>query len=154
MPGLKRYRRRDDAIVAAVRIDLDTDGFTYRKWGGEQVVRPSDWLVDNGREVYPVDAGTFAETYAPIAPGQYRKTARVWARQAEAEGRVASTSGWTRYAAGDMVVFASAAQNDGWAVPCEDFLALYRPDEWPRPPALACLGLPWPALACPSAAPP
>lgn len=35
MSDLRRYRRRAEATVVAVKIDLDTEGFTYRKWGGE-----------------------------------------------------------------------------------------------------------------------
>ena len=31
-----RYKRKPDQYVTAVRLDLDTPGFSYRKWGAEQ----------------------------------------------------------------------------------------------------------------------
>lgn len=83
MTQLKRYRRREDTIVTAVKIDLNTDGFRYQKWGGDQIARPGDWLVDNRGDVYTIDGIAFAETYAEISPGRYRKTGYVWAEEGE-----------------------------------------------------------------------
>src|SRR5262249_14373697 len=51
-----RYLRKPSVVVAAVRLDLDTNGFTYRKWGAEQCCKRGDWLVDNDGDVYTVDA--------------------------------------------------------------------------------------------------
>ncbi|MCP5004175.1 MAG: hypothetical protein GY941_09585, partial [Planctomycetes bacterium] len=45
MEGLRRYRKKATANVIAVRLELDTDGFTYRKWGGEQFCKAGDWIV-------------------------------------------------------------------------------------------------------------
>ena len=56
----RRYRKCPDRAVIAVQIDLDTPGFTYRKWGGEQRCKAGDWLVDNDGDVYTVDRESFA----------------------------------------------------------------------------------------------
>src|SRR5512143_2772130 len=58
----RRYVRRPDRPVAAVRLALDTAGLIYRKWGGEQRAKPGDWIVDNDGDVYTVDADVFART--------------------------------------------------------------------------------------------
>jgi hypothetical protein len=39
-------------VVIAVKIDLDTDGLTYQKWGGTQRAKRGDWLVNNEGGVY------------------------------------------------------------------------------------------------------
>ena len=36
MGNRKRYRRRPDQPVVAVRLQLETEGFGYRKWGADQ----------------------------------------------------------------------------------------------------------------------
>src|SRR5512139_4055616 len=54
-PGLRRdtmatclrYRTKAHCLVVAVQFDLDTDGFTCRKWGAEHRCKRGDWLVDN-----------------------------------------------------------------------------------------------------------
>ncbi len=58
-----RYRKKSDSYVIAVQLDLDTDGFTYRKWGGEQRCKIGDWIVDNRGDIYTVDGEVFARTY-------------------------------------------------------------------------------------------
>ena len=58
--GPRRYVRRPDRPVAAVRLALETDGLIYRKWGGEQRAKAGDWIVDNEGDVYTVDADVFA----------------------------------------------------------------------------------------------
>ena len=50
-----QYRKRPDRFVLAVRLDLDTPGFAYRKWDGEQRCKAGDWIVDNDGDVYTVD---------------------------------------------------------------------------------------------------
>ncbi|MDA7425302.1 hypothetical protein [Thalassococcus lentus] len=129
MGKLTRYTRREQTNVTAIKIDMETDGFTYRKWGGEQIVRPGDWLVDNNGDVYTVDGEAFEATYAKVSQGIYTKTAHVWAREAESDGQVQSTSGFTQYHAGDMVVFRDEREIDGWAMSKADFAALYQVDE-------------------------
>ena len=129
MTELKKYRRREDAVVTAVQLDLDTDGFTYRKWGGTQTARAGDWLVNNDGNVYTVDRGVFQRTYARKSPGVYKKTNAVWARKAQEDGKIPTTSGHTEYKAGDMLVFNDEDAKDGWAMKPEDFDRLYEPAE-------------------------
>lgn len=74
MDELKRYRRRKNATVVAVQIDLETDGFTYQKWGDVQVARAGDWLVNNNGSVYTIDSRVFERTYSEISLGLYEKT--------------------------------------------------------------------------------
>src|SRR5215831_2695516 len=45
----RRYKKKPTAFVTAVQLDLDTEGFTYNKWGGKQVCKRGDWLVDKQR---------------------------------------------------------------------------------------------------------
>src|SRR5213595_912322 len=91
----RRYTRRPDRSVAAVRLALDTDGFVYRKWGGEQRAKPGDWIVDNDGDVYTVDADVFARTYRRTAVGAYVKTTPVWAERATHTGSVKTKEGST-----------------------------------------------------------
>ncbi len=129
MGKLTRYSRREQTNVTAIKIDMETDGFTYRKWGGEQIVRPGDWLVDNNGDVYTVDGEAFEATYTKVSQGIYTKTGHVWAREAESDGQVQSTSGFTQYHAGDMVVFRDEREIDGWAMSKADFATLYQVDD-------------------------
>ena len=69
MANRRRYRRKADQYVAAVQLDLDTDGFTYQKWGGEQRRKRGDWLVDNDGDIYTVDGAVFARTYRKVRLG-------------------------------------------------------------------------------------
>ena len=82
----RKYVRRPDRPVAAVRLSLETDGLVYRKWGGVQRAKQGDWIVDNDGDVYTVDAQVFERTYRPgdpqKAPGSYVKTTPVWAERA------------------------------------------------------------------------
>ena len=126
---LRRFRRRPDQAVAAVRLQLETEGLRYRKWGHEQFAKPGDWLVDNAGDVYTVDADTFARTYRALGTGAYVKTTPVWARQATAAGGVATKEGTTAYAAGDWLVSNHGDGSDAYAISAEQFERLYEPDE-------------------------
>jgi hypothetical protein len=123
----RRYVRRPDSPVVAVRIALDTDGFVYRKWGGEQRAKAGDWLVDNDGDVYTVDAAVFARTYSRVdnAPGAYVKATPVWAERAEQAGSVRTKEGVTRYQAGDYIVSNSGDDCDQYAISAEKFETLY-----------------------------
>jgi hypothetical protein len=123
----RKYRKKQKHLVHAVRLDLDTDGFTYRKWGGEQRCKAKDWIVDNGGDVYTVDADTFARTYRHVSAGAYEKTAPIWAEQAESAGQVPTKEGSTRYDAGDYLVSNEEDGGDAYAVPREKFEAMYEP---------------------------
>jgi hypothetical protein len=130
----RRYVRRPDSPVIAIRLDLDTDGFDYRKWGGEQHAKQGDWIVDNNGDVYTVDAASFARTYRPAekGPGTYVKTTPVWASKAEAAGSVPTKEGVTHYQAGDYIVSNSNDDSDQYAITAAKFEALYMPEDEDR----------------------
>lgn len=129
MANLREFRRKDATPVIAVRLDLDTKGFSYTKWGGVQRCKAGDWIVRNGAETYTVDAETFARTHREVRPGTFVKHASVWAERATAAGSIRTKEGATAYSAGDMLVFNDAARDDGYAMPAERFDALYEPIE-------------------------
>ena len=128
-PGFSRFRRRHNRPVTAVRLSLDTEGFTYRKWGGEQRCKPGDWLVDNAGDVYSVDAGVFERIYRPSAPGQYVKVAPVWARVADAAGAVKTNEGVSHYEPGDYIVCNDEGGSDAYCMRAGKFESLYEPDD-------------------------
>lgn len=122
------YRKRANQAVVAIRLQLDTPGFAYSKWGGEQRCKPGDWLVDNAGDVYSVDAEVFARTYRQVGPGQYVKITPVWAEQAEEDGSVTTKEGRSHFSAGDYRVFNNADGTDTYCVTREKFEAMYEPD--------------------------
>ena len=121
----RRYVRRPDRPVIAVRITLDTDGLVYRKGGGEQRAQAGDWLVDNGGDVYTVSSDAFARTYRPTGPGTYVKTTPIWAERVERGGSVETTEGSTQYEAGDYLVSNNEDGSDAYAIKPEKFDELY-----------------------------
>lgn len=128
MTDLARYRRRAGTPIIAVRLDLDTDGFTYEKWGSRQTCKRGDWLVQNGDETYTVDADSFARTYRRVGPGQYEKSGVVWAEQADADGVISTKEGQTAYSAGSWLVYNEPGRTDGYAVTAERFAEMYELD--------------------------
>ena len=110
-----------------MQLDLDTEGFIYTKWGGEQRCKPGDWILDNGEDIYTVDGDTFARTYRSVAPGRYEKHVTVWAEQASRDGRIGTLEGSTEYVSGDYLVYNDRERLDGWAMSAESFRALYEP---------------------------
>jgi hypothetical protein len=127
MPVRRQYVKRAGSEIVAVQLALDTDGFTYRKWGGLQRCKPGDWLVRNNGEVYTVDRETFARTYQEQSPGVYRKVSPVWAERMDASGTVETKEGVTQYAAGAYLVSNDAEGTDSYAVPAATFEAMYEP---------------------------
>jgi hypothetical protein len=127
MSERRKYVKRATQVVHAVKLDLDCDGFTYRKWGGEQRCKPGDWLVYNPSEAetYTVDAASFARTYRHLRDGAYLKTAPVWAERAAAAGRVETKEGTTSYEAGDYLVSNEEDGGDPYAVASEMFERQY-----------------------------
>lgn len=111
--------------AVVVRLDLDTEGFSYRKWGGIQGCKRGDWLVNNQGDVYTVEAETFARTYRMVRSGVYEKDAPVWAERAERPGTIRTKVSATDYDAGDYLVFNDPAGNDGYAVKADTFHVLY-----------------------------
>jgi hypothetical protein len=129
MSTRRKYLKRAGNLVVAIQLDLDTGGFTYRKWGGEQTCKPGDWIVNNRGDVYTVDRDTFARTYRAESPGLYRKIAPVWAEAANCDGAVSTKEGVTHYKAGDYLVFNDEQGQDGYAVTASSFEAMYEPAE-------------------------
>ena len=127
MPDRRKYRKREKQLVHAVQLKLDTDGFTYQKWGGTQRCAKGDWLVDNGGDVYTIKADTFGRTYRHVGQGAYEKFAPVWAAPADAAGSVKTKEGATAYEAGDYVVSNNEDGSDAWAVGKAKFEAMYEP---------------------------
>lgn len=125
----RRFRRRPSQPVVAVQLDLDMDGFVYRKWGDEQRCKANDWVVNNNGDVYTVDAVSFASTYTAVGQGTYVKTGKVWAEQAETRGRVATKEGSTGYEAGDWLVSNEEDGSDAYAISAKQFEDSYELDE-------------------------
>lgn len=125
MSARERYVKRPDQTVVAVRLSLETDGFTYRKWGDVQTCKAGDWLVDNDGDVYTVDAATFERTYRCVGPGTFVKTTPVWAEVAAEDGSVRTKEGATHYRAGDYLVFNEQEGGDAYAVSAGAFEAMY-----------------------------
>lgn len=122
---LEQYRRRETTTVAAVQFDLDTEGFTYEKWGGTQRCKRGDWLLNNQGDTYTVDQDTFAATYRRVGPGEYEKVVPVYARRAATEGVIQTKEGSTDYAVGDYLVYNHPEGQDGYAMTAETFHSLY-----------------------------
>lgn len=122
---LRQYRKKAGLTVVAVRLDLDTDGFTYEKWGGKQCCKAGDWIVNNDGDTYTVDAETFANTYEEVGHGTFAKTSSVWARKMTKGGSIRTKEGTTRYEKGDYVVYNDREGRDGYAVSSEKFEELY-----------------------------
>lgn len=125
MPARTKYRKNPTNYITAVRLDLDTGGFTYKKWGSTQTCKRGDWLVNNEGETYTVDARSFAATYTEVSPGVYFKSAPVWATRMDIAGIVHTREGETHYHAGDYLVYNDEAGEDGYAVSSDKFEAMY-----------------------------
>jgi len=123
----RKYIRRADQAVVAVQLALETDGFTYEKWGGVQTCRAGDWIVSNAGDVYTVNRESFQRTYRQTATGRYIKVTPVWAEAAQQSGYVKTKEGTTHYRAGDYLVFNEQHGGDAYAVAAEKFEAMYEP---------------------------
>ena len=119
--------KRPDQSVCAVQVKLDTDGFTYRKWGAVQTCKANDWLVDNGGDVYSVDAASFERTYRRQPDGRFLKVTPIWAEVAAEPGSVKTKEGETYYASGDYLVFNERGGGDAYAVSKDKFETMYEP---------------------------
>jgi hypothetical protein len=133
--GLRRYRKRAERPVIAVPISLTATAqaslgsalFSYQKWDAQQTCKTGDWLVQNGDEVYTVDRDTFSRTYREVGPGQYQKTASVWAERVTAAGKIATKEGTATYNEGDVLVYNQADRKDGYAMSEKKFTEMYEP---------------------------
>jgi hypothetical protein len=124
-----KYVKRANQAVVAVQLALETEGFTYHKWGALQTCKTGDWIVNNDGDVYTVDRETFERTYRQVGPGTYVKTTPVWAEVAEEAGSVRTKEGETHYRAGDYLVFNEEHGGDAYAVSADKFQAMYEPAE-------------------------
>jgi hypothetical protein len=122
----RKYRKKANHYVIAVRLDVDTDGFSYRKWGGKQRAKRGDWLVDQQGEIHTVDASVFARTYKRIRPGIYIKTTPVWAEVATESGSVKTKEGESRYRRGDYLIYNDSTGRDGYCMSAAKFKAMYK----------------------------
>jgi hypothetical protein len=130
MAERKQYRKRADTAVVAVRLALETRGFTYEKWGATQTCKAGDWIVDNDGDIYTVDSETFARTYRPVGRGTYVKATPIWAEVARAPGEVRTKEGTTHYDAGDYLVSNEEDGSDPYAITKQKFEGMYeRVDE-------------------------
>jgi hypothetical protein len=127
MGARRKYLRKRSAVVTAVRLDLDTGGFTYRKWGDEQRCKRGDWIVDSDGDVHTVNGDVFARTYRRISTGVYLKITPIWAEVATSSGSIETKEGLSHYAAGDYLVFNEEDGEDGYCVKREKFEAMYDP---------------------------
>lgn len=125
METRRRYRKKPNQYVLAVRLDLDTDGFSYRKWGGEQHCKRGDWVVSNQGDTYTVDGGSFEQTYKEVNRGQYVKTTPIWAEKATEDGSVKTKEGKSHYRTGDHLVSNDKDGGDTYCISAEKFEAMY-----------------------------
>jgi len=122
----RQYRKRQEQLVSAVQLDLETDGFTYQKWGSKQRCNSGDWLVRSDDDCYTIARDSFENTYTEVSPGRFVKHATVSATQAEEDGSIKTREGETHYKAGDYLVDNSDDGSDCYAVSKERFEKLYQ----------------------------
>lgn len=125
MQKRRSYVKRDGQSVVAVQLDLDTQGFTYEKWGSTQTCKRGDWIVHNNGDTYTVDQDSFARTYRATGPGTYVKVAPIWAEVATVAGDVRTKEGSTHYEAGDYLVYNEPEGGDPYAVAKDKFEEMY-----------------------------
>ena len=125
----RRYRKKAGLSIVAVQLDLDTDGFTYNKWGAVQTCKQGDWLVDNDGDVYTVDGKVFERTYRRVDSGMFVKITPVWAETATESGSVTTREGESHYQAGDFLVYNNEDGTDAYCVGKDQFDEIYEPDE-------------------------
>lgn len=124
----QRYRKRADQFVTAVQLNLEFDGFTFRKWGATQRCKRGDWLVDNHGEVYTIDQETFAKTYKQLRAGVYLKVTPIWAEVAEKAGVVKTKEGQSHYQPGDYLVSNNEDGTDAYRIEAAKFKSMYELD--------------------------
>jgi hypothetical protein len=127
--GRRKYKKKADSFVVAVQLNLDTDGFTYHKWGAVQRGKKGDWLVNNNGDIYTIDEEVFAKTYRKKSPGIYVKTTSVWAEVATESGIVKTKEGESHYDAGDYLVSNNEDGRDAYCISADKFESMYELDE-------------------------
>lgn len=124
-----RYRKKADQFLIAIQLDLDIDGFSYRKWGAVQRCNRGDWLVDNNGEIYTVNKDVFERTYYSVGSGKYIKKSPVWAEVATQSGSVQTKEGKSYYKAGDYLVYNNEDGSDAYCVSVDKFESMYELDK-------------------------
>jgi hypothetical protein len=129
MKTRRRYRKKANQFVVAIQLNLETEGFIYKKWGADQRCKTGDWIVDNGGDVYSVDKEVFEKTYRKLKPGIYVKTTPIWAEKAKQAGSVATKEGESHYIAGDYLVSNNEDGTDAYCISADKFESMYELDE-------------------------
>lgn len=105
-------------------IKLHDISVTYEKWGGTQVGKLGDWLIESGDECYTCDADVFAETYAAAErDGYYYKTGTIDAEVQTTSGVIVTLEGESEYSVGDFI--ATNPGGDQYVISKEVFEATY-----------------------------
>lgn len=126
----RQFRKAASQFVIAVQLELQTLGFFYLKWGGQQTCKPGDWIVNNAGDIYTVDRESFAAKYREgPTPGVYIKTGTVWAEVATTNGSIPTKEGATEYSAGDYLVSNNQDGTDAYAIAADVFRSMYEPVE-------------------------
>ena len=125
---LQSYRKKSDQFVVAVQLDLETDGFLYKKWGAEQKCKQGDWLVNNNDEIYTIDKDSFEQTYRKESPGLYVKTTTVLAEVAKDSGYIETKEGKSSYKKGDYLIYNNEDSTDTYSISAEKFKCIYELD--------------------------
>jgi len=121
----KKYRKKSDQFIIAVQLDIETDGFTYKKWGSEQKCKPGDWLVNNNSETYTIDQDVFKKTHRKVGDGKYVKTTPVWAEKTTEDGSVDTKEGKSHYKSGDYLVSNNEDGTDAYCISADKFTKMY-----------------------------
>ena len=129
MAERRRYRKKAECIVIAIQLDLDTEGFTYNKWGSGQRCKRDDWLLNNDGDIYTVDNEVFAKTYRELRPGVYVKTTPVWVEVAAESGSVKTKEGRSYYKEGDYIVYNNEDGTDAYCMSASKFESMYELDK-------------------------
>ena len=121
----RRYRKRADQSIVAVQLNLDTKGFNYVKWGGEQRCKRGDWIVDNQGDIYTLDREVFEKTYRMVESGKYVKSTSIWAEVAGSNGKMVTKEGELHYKIGDYLVSNNEDGTDAYCISAEKFESMY-----------------------------
>ncbi len=121
----RKYIKGQNQAIIAVQLNLDTEGFEYRKWGGLQFCKRGDWLVNNNGESYTIDNEVFSKTYRRVRAGNYVKVTPVWAERATESGRVVTKEGESNYKPGDYLVSNNEDGTDTYCMSAVKFESMY-----------------------------
>lgn len=127
MTKLKKYKKRLSFAITAIQLNLETEGFSYQKWGAEQNCKQGDWIVDNGGDFYTIDNEVFKATYVKISKCQYVKNTLVFAEESLSAGTIKTKEGISNYDQGSYLVYTSKDHIDAYVLSKEKFELMYEP---------------------------